>query len=118
MAILIATVVLWVAAATRVVVTIRRPDPARISMTSAAVCVALAFSMSIAGNWFDTALGWPNGAELTQHLLFAGATFLTLLFLAVLRIGELQRRTVVGHGVVFVLVSLFDGRALRRRPGP
>ena len=105
MGLFFATLVLWLAAITRVVVTIRRPDPARITMTSAAVCVALAFTMTLAASWFDAAFGWPNGAELIQHLLFSAAAFLTLLFLAILRTGELRRRTVAIQGTVCALIS-------------
>ena len=42
---LVGTIVLWLAAISRVVASIRRPDPARISMTVAAVCIAVAFTL-------------------------------------------------------------------------
>jgi hypothetical protein len=103
---IVATVVLWIAAATRIIVTIRRPDPARICMTLGAVCVASAFTLAVSANWFDAAVNWPNGAELLQHLLFAAAAYLILLFMSVLRVGTLNRRTLIRHSITFSIASL------------
>ena len=83
MALYIGTILLWLAAVSRTVASVRRPDPARISMTAATICIAIAFTLSreITGAGFDDLLNWPNGAELVQHLFFATATFATLRFI-------------------------------------
>ncbi len=105
---LLGTVVLWLAAISRVVSSIRRPDPARISMTVAAVCIAVAFTLigSVAGVAFDDLVDWPNAAELVQHLFFAVATFATLRFLHLLRLGAIPRRSNVLQITVCVVVCL------------
>lgn len=105
---LFGTIVLWLAAISRVVASIRRPDPARISMTVAAVCIAIAFTLtfSIAGVAFDDLVGIPNAAELVQHLFFAVATFATLRFLHLLRLGAIPRRSNVLQIAVCVMVCL------------
>ena len=105
---LLGTIVLWLAAISRVVASIRRPDPARISMTIAAVCIAVAFTLigSIAGVTFDNLVGLPNMAELVQHLFFAVATFATLRFLHLLRLGAIPRRSNLLQGTVCALVCL------------
>ena len=82
-------------------------------MTAAAVCIAVAFTLSVsmAGGDFDQLLGIPNAAELVQHLFFAVATFATLRFLHLLRLGAIPRRSnVSGSGVHLrlpVMVALF-----------
>jgi hypothetical protein len=108
MAVLVGTVVLWLAAISRVVASIRRPDPARISMTVAAVCIAIAFTLtvSIAGAAFDDLVGWPNAGELVQHLFFAVATYATLRFLHLLRLGAIPRRSNVLQITVCAVVCL------------
>lgn len=95
MALYIGTILLWLAAVSRTVASVRRPDPARISMTAATICIAIAFTLSreITGAGFDDLLNWPNGAELIQHLFFATATFATLRFNYLLRLGSLPART-------------------------
>ena len=117
---LLGTIVLWLAAISRVVASIRRPDPARISMTVAAVCIAVAFTLigSIAGVAFDELVGLPNVAELVQHLFFAVATFATLRFLHLLRLGAIPRRSnvlqvAVCATVCLVMVGLFGAIPLR-----
>ena len=103
---IVATVVLWIAAMTRILVTIRRPDPARICMTLGAVCVALAFTLAIAPDWFDGITNWPNGTELIEHLLFAAAAYVIFLFMAILRTGTLSRRTLEKHSLIYCIVGL------------
>lgn len=122
MAMLVGTVVLWLAAISRVVASIRRPDPARISMTVGAVCIAIAFTLtvSVAGVAFDELVGWPNAAELVQHLVFAVATFATLRFLHLLRLGAIPRRSnvlqITACAVVcLVMIGLFAAIPLREQ---
>ena len=117
---LLGTIVLWLAAISRVVASIRRPDPARISMTVAAVCIAIAFTLtnSIAGVAFDDLVGMPNASELVQHLFFAVATFATLRFLHLLRLGAIPQRSnllqiAVCAVVCLVMVGLFAAIPLR-----
>lgn len=123
MALLIGTVVLWLAAISRVIASIRRPDPARIIGTVGAVCIAVAFTLSaaIAGTAFDEILSWPNGAELVQHLFLAVATFATLRFLFLLRLGSLPRRlnviqTTLCCLVCVAMVILFAAIPLNDQP--
>ena len=125
MALYIGTIILWLAAANRIVATIRRPDPARMNMTVAAVCIAMAFTVTwaIAGAAFDDLLNWPNGAELVQHLLFAGATFATLRFQLLLRLGALPRRsqlvqTALCVTVCLAMTALFAAIPLQNRSSP
>ena len=106
MGLVIAAVVLWVATIIRLVVTIRRPDPARVTMTTAAVCVSLAFTLSALAPTFDSVFGWPNGAELVSHLLFAAGAYFALLFLYAVRHGRLTGAVVVRQAVLFAAVAL------------
>jgi hypothetical protein len=113
MGLAVAAVVLWVATIIRLVVTIKRPDPTRILMVLAAVCVSMAFSVGAVAPTFDSALDWPNGAELVSHLLFAAGAYFTLLFLHAVRHGWLTRSVVIGHSilaglVVTAMVTLFS----------
>lgn len=101
-----AAVVLWVATIIRLVVTVKRPDPARITMTTAAVCVSSAFTLGFFAPVFDSTLDWPNGAELASHLLFACGAFFTLLFLYTVRNGRLTRSIVVRQSILFGLIAL------------
>ncbi len=95
---------LWVATIIRLVATVKRPDPARITMTTAAVCVSLAFTVGALGASFDETLHWPNGAELVSHLLFTTGAYFTLLFLHVVRHGQLPRSVIVRHSIAYGLV--------------
>ena len=106
MGLVIAAAVLWVATIIRLVVTIRRPDPARVTMTTAAVCVSLAFTLSALAPTFDSVFGWPNGAELVSHLLFAAGAYFALLFLYAVRHGRLTGAVVVRQAVLFAAVAL------------
>src|SRR5664279_2491321 len=85
MALYIGTILLWFAAVSRVLASVRRPDGARFSMTVATICIAVAFTLAAVGGGFDALVNWPNGAELLQHLFFAVATFATLRFMFLLR---------------------------------
>lgn len=105
MGLAIAAVVLWVATISRLVVTVKRPDPARICMTAAAVCVSLAFTLGAVAPAFDSVLDWANGAEFVSHLLFAAAAYFALLFLSAVRHGHLTRSVVVRQSVLFALVT-------------
>jgi len=112
MGLAIAAAVLWMATIIRLVVTIRRPDAARVTMAAAAVCVSLAFTIGVVATWFDTTLDWPNGAEFVSHLLFVTGAYFTLLFLSAVRHGRLGQPVVVRHTVLFgtvvlVMVALF-----------
>lgn len=106
MGLAIAAAVLWVATIIRLVVTVRRPDAARVTMTTAAVCVSLAFTLGAVAPTFDSVLAWPNGAELVTHLLFAAGAYFTLLFLYVVRHGRLTHTVVIRHSILFVAVVL------------
>jgi len=108
MAMYVGTILLWLAAVSRVVASIKRPDAARISMTVATICIAICFSLAttVGGARFDDLLNWSNGAELVQHLFFAVATFATLRFMFLLRVGSMQRRAAMLQGVVCVTVCL------------
>src|SRR6478752_7195689 len=108
MAMYVGTILLWLAAASRVVASIKRPDAARISMTVATICIAISFSLAstVGGARFDALLNWPNGAELVQHLFFAVATFATLRFMFLLRLGSMQRRAAMLQGIVCITVCL------------
>lgn len=106
MGLAIAAAVLWLATIIRLVVTIRRPDAARVTMTAAAVCVSLAFTIGVVATWFDATLNWPNGAEFASHLLFVTGAFFTLLFLSTVRHGRLTRPVFVAHAVLFGTVVL------------
>ena len=101
----IAAAILWAATGVRIYSTIRRPDTGRILMTAAAVCVACAFTLAPLRVTFDEMLGWPNGAELVQHLLFATAGLLTLLFLQVIRTGRLSLAALAGHVAAFTAAA-------------
>ena len=109
-----ATIVLWVAGLSRVVLSIRRPDPARISLTIALVFVAAGLTLHprVLGDAFDEALSWPYGSELIQHLLWAIAVYFTLRFLMMLRRGHIGRRAEVVQAVALTtclvaMVALF-----------
>ena len=106
MGLAIAAGVLWVATIIRLVVTVKRPDTARITMTAAAVCVSLAFTLGAVAPTFDSIVVWPNGAELISHLLFVAGAYLTLLFLSAVRRGRLDRHVVLRHTALFVAVAL------------
>src|SRR6478735_5590631 len=107
MALSIGAILLWLAAVSRVIASIRRPDGARISMTVATICIAIAFTLAaIGGGAIDGLLNWPNGAELVQHLFFAIATFATLRFMFLLRLGLMHRRAAMRQGIVCVTVCL------------
>lgn len=106
MGLAIAAVVLWTATIIRLVVTIRRPDVARVTMTIAAVCVSLAFTIGTVALAFDSLLAWPNGAELVSHLLFAACACATLLFLHAVRHGRLAKTVVVRHLILLGLISM------------
>ena len=58
MAMYVGTILLWLAAASRVVASIKRPDAARISMTVATICIAISFSLAstVGGARFDALL--------------------------------------------------------------
>lgn len=125
MALLLGTIVLWLAALSRVIASIRRPDSARISMTVAAVCIALAFTTSyqLTGRSIDAVLHWPYSAELIQHLLFAAAVYATLRFLTVLRLGALTPRAERWQAAVFAvvgvtLIALFAAIPMSDTPTP
>jgi hypothetical protein len=102
--IIAATVVMWMAALSRVVLSIRRPDPARISLTIALLFVAsgLALHPGVLGGTFDLALHWPYGSELVQHLLWAAAVYFTLRFHMLLRRGCIASRIERIHFIVLV----------------
>lgn len=106
MGLAIAAAVLWAATIIRLVVTIRRPDAARVTMTTAAVCVSLAFTLGAIAPWFDSFFGWPNGAELASHLFFIAGAYFTLQFLYTVRHGHLTRSIVVRHSILFGAVAL------------
>ena len=106
MALSIGAILLWLAAISRVIASIKRPDGARISMTVATICIAIAFTLAAVGSAFDDLLNWPNGAELIQHLFFAVATFATLRFMLLLRLGSMPRRVVMLQAMVCVTVCL------------
>src|SRR6478609_6267018 len=107
MALYIGTILLWLAAVSRVIASIRRPDGARISMTVATICIAIAFTLAAAGGTtFDGLLNWPNATELVQHIFFAIATFATPRFMFLLRLGSLPRRAATLQAIVCVTVCL------------
>ena len=106
MALYIGTILLWFAAVSRVLASVRRPDGARISMTVATICIAVAFTLAAVGGGFDALVNWPNGAELLQHLFFAVATFATLRFMFLLRLGSLPRPAAILQAMVCVTVCL------------
>lgn len=106
MAAYLATAVLWIAAATRVYATIRRPDPGRVSLTAGALCVALAFTVLATASVFDAQFDWPNGAEIVQHLLFAAAAYATLVFLLFLRRNALPRREMIMRSALALSVGV------------
>ena len=106
MAAYLATAVLWIAAATRVYATIRRPDPGRVSLTAGALCVALAFTVLATASVFDAQFDWPNGAEIVQHLLFAAAAYATLVFLLFLRRNALPRREMIMQSTLALSVGV------------
>ena len=106
MALYIGTILLWFAAVSRVLASVRRPDGARISMTVATICIAVAFTLAAVGGGFDALVNWPNGAELVQHLFFAVATFATLRFMFLLRLGSLPRPAAILQAMVCVTVCL------------
>jgi len=106
MALYFGTILLWLAAVSRVIASIRRPDGARISMTVATICIAIAFTLAAAGSALDDLLNWPNGTELVQHLFFAVATFATLRFMFLLRLGSMPRRAAMLQAMVCVSVCL------------
>jgi hypothetical protein len=93
--IIAATVVLWMAALSRVVPSIRRPDPARISLTIALVFVSAGVTLhpGVLGGSFDQTFHWPYGSELMQHLFWAVGVYFTLRFLMLLRRGRITRRS-------------------------
>jgi len=109
-----ATAVLWLAASARLIIALRRPDRARVSLAVAVVFIALGITLSptVGGDSFDALLRWPYGSELVQHLLFVMATFATLQFLLLLRRGELSHRwrstqLALCTAVCLVMIALF-----------
>jgi hypothetical protein len=114
MALLIGTIILWIAGISRVVTSIRRPDPARISMTIATVCIAAALTLtpSLTGAAINDLLGLPEAAELIQHLLLTVAAYATLRLLMLFRLGAIPRRTEIVQAVMCsavcgALIALF-----------
>lgn len=112
--IIAATVVLWMAALSRVFLSIRRPDPARVSLTIALVFVAAGLTLHprVLGDAFDEVLRWPYGSELIQHLLWAVGVYFTLRFLMMLRRGHISQHAEVAQAVALtaclvVMVALF-----------
>lgn len=113
---LAATIALWVAALSRIVLSIRRPDPARISLTIALVFVAAGLTLHprVLGDQFDEALDWPYGSELIQHLVWAVGVYFTLRFLMLLRRGRISRRAeLVQAGALAVCLVAMTGLFLQ-----